>query len=64
MVVLYCEHKIERSDMKKGSKKENGKTRRLSIRITEDEFNEIAEKAKKKQKEKSEYILDLVKKDK
>lgn len=50
--------------MKKGSKKENAKNRRLSVRLTEEEYQLIAEKAKKKNMEKSKYILYLIKKDK
>lgn len=50
--------------MLKGSKKENGKVRRLSVRLTEKEYQEITEKAKKNNMEKSEYILNLIKKDK
>lgn len=50
--------------MKKGTKKENGKTRRLSVRLTEEDFKELAEKASKKNKTKSEFILDLIKKQK
>ena len=64
MIILCCEHKIERSDMKKGTKKENGKVRRLSVRLTEEEYQEITKKSKKHNMEKSEYILYLIKKDK
>ena len=31
--------------MRKGSKKENGKTRRFSTRLTESEYKEFSEKA-------------------
>ncbi len=50
--------------MIKGSKKENGKTKHLDIRLTEKEYQDISEKAKNKNMTKSEYILHLVKKDK
>lgn len=50
--------------MIKGSKKENGKVKHLDIRLTEEEYLEIDKKAKKNKMTKSEYILQLVKKDK
>lgn len=50
--------------MLKGSKKENGKVRHLDIRLTEEEYLEIAEKAKKNNMTKSEYVRYLIKKDK
>lgn len=53
-----------KGEMKKGTKKENGKIKHLDIRLTEKEYQEIAEKASKKNKTKSEFILDLVKKEK
>ena len=45
--------------MRKGSKKENGKTRRFSTRLTESEYKEFSEKA-----EKTDYMLYLIKNDK
>lgn len=50
--------------MIKGSKKENGKIKHLDIRVTNEEYQEVAEKAKKNNMSMSEYILYLVKKDK
>lgn len=50
--------------MKKGSKKENGKTKRIFLRVTELEYQEIMEKAKKNDMNMSEFILFLVKKSK
>lgn len=64
-IIQYnCTDNIERSDMLKGSKKENGKVKHLDIRLTKNEYEEIAKKASKKNMKKSEYILYLVKKDK
>ena len=48
----------------KGTKKENGKTRRFSTRLTEEDYKEITEKAKLRDMTKTDYLLFLVKKDK
>ncbi len=61
--MMMCEHR-ERRDMKKGTKKENGKTTRFTIRLTEEEHREFIEKAKKNNMNISEYLIYLVKKDK
>nr|DAI13204.1 MAG TPA: NikA, BACTERIAL CONJUGATION, RELAXASE, DNA [Caudoviricetes sp.] len=50
--------------MRKGSKKENGKTRRFSTRLTENEYKEFSEKAEKRQMTKTDYMLYLIKNDK
>jgi len=50
--------------MLKGSKKENGRIHKLSFRFTEDEVNELKQKAKKNNMSLSEYIRYLIKKDK
>lgn len=50
--------------MLKGTKKENGKTRRFSTRLTEEQFKEIEEKAKKRNMSKTDYLLYLVQNDK
>lgn len=50
--------------MIKGSKKENGKVKRFTIRLTEEEHQEFIKKAKKNNKNISEYLIYLVKKDK
>lgn len=50
--------------MKKGSKKENGKTRRFSTRLTEEQFKELSEKAQKNNMSKTDYLIYLLKKDK
>lgn len=51
-------------DMIKGSKKENGKTKRFTIRLTEEEHQEFIKKATKHNMNISEYLIFLVKKDK
>ena len=61
-IMLY-EHR-ERRDVKKGTKKANGKTTRFTIRLTEQEHQEFTEKAKKRNMNISEYLIYLVKKDK
>ena len=50
--------------MIKGSKKENGKTKRIYLRTTEEEYKKILENANQKKMTMSKYILDLVEKDK
>lgn len=50
--------------MKKGTKKENGKVKRIYLRTTELEYKEIMEKARKNNMNMSEFILYLVKKSK
>lgn len=50
--------------MLKGSKKENGKTKRIYLRTTDEEYEMIYEKAKNNKMNMSEYLLYLVKKDK
>lgn len=50
--------------MKKGSKKENGKIKRIYLRVTEEEHKMILERSKKNNMNMSEYLLYLVKKDK
>ena len=53
-----------KGDVKKGSKKENGKVVKFSIRITTEEHQEIKQKAEKQNMTASNYIRYLVKKDK
>ena len=50
--------------MLKGSKKENGKIKRIYLRATNEEYKMILEKSKKNNMNMSEYLLNLVKKDK
>ncbi len=50
--------------MIKGSKKENGKIRRFSARLTEEQYIEFTKKAKKRNMSKTDYLLYLLKKDK
>ena len=50
--------------MKKGMKKENGKIKRFTIRLTEEEHQEFIKKATSKNMKISEYLIFLVKKDK
>lgn len=50
--------------MLKGSKKENGKVKRFTIRLTENEHQEFIRKSKKNNMTISEYLIYLVKKDK
>lgn len=50
--------------MKKGMKKENGKIHKISIRLTEEEYEMILTKSKNKNLTMSKYILNLVKKEK
>lgn len=50
--------------MEKGSKKENGRIKKLQFRFTEEEEKEIKEKAKKKNMSLSAYIRYLIKNDK
>ena len=64
MLSLACTNKIERSGMKKGIKKENGKTKRFTIRLSEEEHQEFIKKATSKNMKISEYLIYLVKKDK
>jgi len=53
-----------KGDMLKGSKKENGKEKRFTIRLTKEEHKEFIEKSKKNNMNISEYLIYLVKKDK
>ena len=64
MIILRCTDKIERSDMLKGTKKENGKVKRFTIRLTIEEHEEFLKKAKDHNMKISEYLIYLVKKDK
>lgn len=50
--------------MIKGSKKVNGKTKRFTIRLTEEEHKEFVEKASKKNMSISKFLIYLVKKEK
>lgn len=45
---MILSDKIERSDMIKGSKKENGKEKRITIRLTEAEHKKILTMANNK----------------
>ncbi len=47
--------------MIKGSKKENGKVKRIYLRTTEEEYKMILDDAKKNNMNMSEYLLYLVK---
>lgn len=47
--------------MLKGSKKENGKVKRVYLRTTSDEYNMILNDSKKSNMTMSEYLLFLVK---
>ncbi len=62
MITLY--EQIEKSDMIKGSKKENGKVKRYTIRLTEQEHQDFQEVAKKHNKNISELLIYLVEKEK
>lgn len=46
--------------MEKGSKKENGKTRHIDIRLTEIEYQEITKFALQEKKTKSQFVLSLI----
>lgn len=46
----------------KGSKKPNGKEKRISVRVSEQEYIKFKEKALKKGKTISEYLRDLIQK--
>ena len=50
--------------MRKGIKKENGKTKRFTIRLTNEEHKEFIEKSKKHNMNISEYLIYLVQNDK
>ena len=50
--------------MLKGTKKENGKVKRFTIRLTIEEHEEFLKKAKDHNMKISEYLIYLVKKDK
>lgn len=50
--------------MIRGSKKENGKIHKISIRTTEEEYQMILKKSKECNMSMTEYLLNLVKKDK
>lgn len=50
--------------MLKGSKKENGKSKRFTIRLTEEEHQEFIKKSEQKNMSISQYLIYLVKNDK
>lgn len=50
--------------MLKGSKKENGKVKRIYLRVTKEEHQMIFTKSQKNNMTMSEYLLYLVKKEK
>lgn len=53
-----------KDDMLKGSKKVNGKIKKITIRLTESDYKEFFEKAKIQKMNMSDYVRYLVKKDK
>ena len=60
---MYLQNQRGDYKMIKGSKKENGKTTYLNIRLRPDERQMIKDMAKKRGKTVTDYLLGLVKKD-
>lgn len=61
---IILNEQSRKDDLKKGSKKENGKTKRFTIRLTEEEHQEFIAKAKKQNMSISQFLIYLVKKEK